>query len=448
MGLLDFLQDEKSQLGLALLAASGPSAQPMGFGERLAGAVQFANKQKLANEDAAYTRTKREREKRGFEREDQVAQLAQQFMRPAMPGLMAIQGDDALPPELAAGIMPSQGRPAQPGGFDMRGYANAVTALDPAKGIPLLQSLQKETQFNKIDPKDFTPQSLAKFAQSGDYGALQPRDKLEFVEGVGVNPFDPANAGRAIPNPNKPFSLNAQGQAMPNNAYQQYELQKAAAGAARTQNNLINAGPKAFEVELGKLDAEQLGKMRTGAEAAYSTLNTVNNLRDAVQKGTYSGGGANLKLEAARIINGISGVTPKGLPGSELFNAESSKLVLDSIKGLGANPSNADREFIEKTVPQLGNSPQARDALIGFLEQKAGNQLNLYKQADQYARANRGLGGFNQFGQQPAQQPEQPASQPMNALPTANSTNKGRRVRDTITGKIYESNGMQWKEAQ
>lgn len=41
-----------------------------------------------------------------------------------------------------------------------------------------------------------------------------------------------------------------------------------------------------------------------------------------------------------------------------------------------------------------------------------------------------------------------PASQPMNALPPATGTNKGRRVRDTITGKIYESNGTQWKEAQ
>ncbi|MPZ46981.1 MAG: hypothetical protein GEV05_27175 [Betaproteobacteria bacterium] len=164
-----------------------------------------------------------------------------------------------------------------------------------------------------------------------------------------------------------------------------------------SSNTVINAGPRAFETALGKLDAEKIGEWRKNAEAGQTMLGTVTNLRNAVRRGVYSGGTANLQVEAANLINGLTGFTPRGLPGSQLFDAEASKLVLDSIKQLGANPSNADRDFIAKTIPQLATSPQARDALIAFLESKAMRNIDLYQRADEYARQNHGLGGFPAF---------------------------------------------------
>jgi len=158
-----------------------------------------------------------------------------------------------------------------------------------------------------------------------------------------------------------------------------------------------NAGPRAFETELGKLDAEQLGKWRDNALSGQQTLGIVENLRSAAKSGVFSGGGAQAKTAVASWINGITGATPKNAVGSELFNAEASKLVLEKVKSLGANPSNADREFIEKTVPQLTNSPQARDALVDFLERKARASISLYQSADSHARKNNGLKGFNMF---------------------------------------------------
>ena len=194
-----------------------------------------------------------------------------------------------------------------------------------------------------------------------------------------------------------------------------YVLMGTRQGVSNTQQTVINAGPKAFEMELGKLDAEKLGKFRDNAESSQQTLSIIQNLRSAVEQGVYSGGGANLKAEAANIVNGLTGATPKGLVGSQLFNAEASKLVLEKIKTLGANPSNADREFIEKTVPQLGTSSQARDALINFMEQRANQQMDLYKRADTYARANRGFGGFDQFSQPQQDRGVPEANQPAQA---------------------------------
>lgn len=41
---------------------------------------------------------------------------------------------------------------------------------------------------------------------------------------------------------------------------------------------------------------------------------------------------------------------------------------------------------------------------------------------------------------------ETPKGKVVDSLPTANASNKGQRIRDTVTGKILVSNGLQWKE--
>lgn len=175
---------------------------------------------------------------------------------------------------------------------------------------------------------------------------------------------------------------------------------------------IATAGPKAFETELGKQDAEKLAEWRKNAELGQQMLTTAANMRDAIKRGVFSGGGADLKTEAANLISGLTGTPIKSLPGSQLFNAEASNLVLDRVKLLGANPSNADREFIEKTVPRLSSSPEARDQLIAFLERKAQSNIDLFRRADSHARQNRGLGGFDYF--QPSGSPSatQPAVPP------------------------------------
>lgn len=231
--------------------------------------------------------------------------------------------------------------------------------------------------------------------------------KREFVNGVGVNPYTGEPQGQAIPKqapaPNVASDLlipDGKGGYTVNTQLVGVKKEIANAGKPTMTSTIINAGPKEFEKELAKLDAKQLDALRANADAANNSLTTVQNLRDAVKQGVYSGGGANAKMLAANLINGMTGATPKSLPGSQLFNAEASKLVLDHVKALGANPSNADRDFIEKTVPMLATSPQARDQMINFIEAKATKTLDVYRRADAYARKNHSLGGFDLFPQQ------------------------------------------------
>lgn len=54
MGLLDFLNQDDARLGLGLLAAGGPSAVPLNFGQRVAGAMQGVDAQTDARMKRAY----------------------------------------------------------------------------------------------------------------------------------------------------------------------------------------------------------------------------------------------------------------------------------------------------------------------------------------------------------------------------------------------------------
>lgn len=166
-------------------------------------------------------------------------------------------------------------------------------------------------------------------------------------------------------------------------------------------NTVATAGPKAFNEEIGKLDAKRLGELREGASSAQATIETLGRMRDSIKQGTFAGGGADAKVFVTNMIAGLTGSTPKELPGSQLFNAQAGQLILDRIKLLGANPSNADLAFIRETVPKLATSVEARDALIGFMEQKARSQIDLYLEADTYARQNSGFGGFGMRGLTP-----------------------------------------------
>lgn len=260
-GLLDFLSSPESQLGLGLLAAAGSGQK---FGPGLLSAVQYSNEARRAADDQSFQKRQRDQQTKAWDLQDQESALAPQFLR--------------------------SGGGGSPSSFDMQGYANAVMGVNPVRGMQLLQSLQKEIPVDKIDPTKFTPESLAKFAQSRNYGDLMPRDKLEFVEGVGVNPFDPNNANRAIPNPNKPFQMDGQGNIVPNKAYQNYEISKASAGAARTSNNISVNTEKSFLNEIAKGVGGQVDASLAGARGGQSTLATLNNLDAALGSGKVMAG--------------------------------------------------------------------------------------------------------------------------------------------------------------
>jgi len=371
MGLLDLFNTYEGQQGLGLLAAASARSDGAGFGQRLQEGLGMADNWK--RKKAADEFQQMQMADHLARIEEAKAQRAQQVTDSAAVrgAFTPMSGGDAMAngqgPTIANAANIGQVQPFDPRRFLAQNPQASLAALKQAMEMKAAIDPKKKYGFHSVD------------------GNLVRTDE----EGSASSVF---SAGPKQADPNKPFTLGPNGEFVPNVAYQEYELKKAKSGANNIR--LSNVGPKAFETELGKMDAEQLGKWREGAMTAQNTLSTVKKLQEADANGAYSGGAANLKMTVGSYINGITGSTPKGQIGSELYNAEASKLVLDQIKTLGANPSNADRDFIQKTVPQLSTNAEARKAMTQFMMEKAQSSIKLYERANVHARKNSGLGGF------------------------------------------------------
>ena len=330
--------------------------------------------------------------------------------------------NDALPPEMRIGAQPQITRqPNMQAAFGHLMNSN-IGSLQSAGMTGMLSNAQEQAKLAReqaLQQRQMQALQSAKSPQEAlkmgvPYEAVKNfyeaknlgRDKVQFKDVGGslvpVNEYGEQANVPSLPMTGNPFKdllvAGPDGKPVVNEPMYAAKSRIANAGAARNSTTVINAGPKAFETELGKLDAGQLEKWRGDAQTAQSLLGTIDSLRQAEKTGAYSGGGADTRLAVSNMIEGWTGIVPKGLVGSQVYNAEANKLILDRVKALGANPSNADREFIQKTVPQLANNSEARKQMADWMEQKAKKTINLYKKADAYARENSGLKGFHDIG--------------------------------------------------
>jgi hypothetical protein len=182
--------------------------------------------------------------------------------------------------------------------------------MNPLKAMEITAKYQpKETEFS-TEPR-FTPDGksylVGKDGSVKWLDGIKPRDKLEFVEGVGVNPYDAANTNRAIPNANKPFSMGADGKPIANTAFQNYEIQKAGAGASRTSVQVNNKMGESLAKEV----APMMRESALNADGAAKQMDAARRIITAVDSNKmYSGVGANIRMNAAQIGDTL-GVTGK-----------------------------------------------------------------------------------------------------------------------------------------
>lgn len=229
--------------------------------------------------------------------------LAQQFYRgPAMTMDQVNAAPGAAGPTNARAEL----IPQTQGSFDSQGFLNAYMAKDPLKAMQLRSSMAKELPFNKIDPKDFTSESVARFAQTGNYGDLVAARKKDFAPNGQVVDLYSAQPGQAYSDPNKPFMTNSQGQAVPNLPFQSFELSKAKAGAPSV--SVKN------DIKTGESLAGQIGPMvkdsYIAAQGAVQTADAADRIVKAIDSGkVIAGPMANGRLTAMQVgdMIGIGG---------------------------------------------------------------------------------------------------------------------------------------------
>lgn len=178
------------------------------------------------------------------------------------------------------------------------------------------------------------------------------------------------------------------------------EVNAAIEAAGKGQGTTINIdqkGQTAFATNLGAEDAKRVNKAEQLIESAAGTLTTLKKMADTEQLGVISGTGSAARVEALKFLDTAGFTTPgekTKLAASENFNKLTGDLILERIKQLGTNPSNADRDFIAKIVPQLESSPQARKQLIQYMADRANAVVKEASALSEYGRKNQGLSGY------------------------------------------------------
>jgi hypothetical protein len=270
-------------------------------------------------------------------------------------------------------------------GFDSRAFMGQLWGTAPTRALQYEQAFAKESPYGKVDPKDYTPESVRAFAAAGgkDFSLLQPRTKMENVNGVFVNPYNVA-PGTVLPDPNKPFGFNPQGGIVPNTQYQQYELGKARAGATNVSVNT----EKSFLSNIGEGFGKGITDAKTQAQAALNTINTVNRLNDALDSGkVLAGPGTTFRqfgLQVGQTL-GINGKDAK----EQLLNTRQAvqslaQLELDAaqqMKGQG-QITEAERAIIRRAASGDidGMTPPELRLLSGVLDKTARFKIRNYNQ--------------------------------------------------------------------
>jgi hypothetical protein len=202
---------------------------------------------------------------------------------------------------------------------------------------------------------------------------LKPKEPQYKEVGGNLVEIGPSGAKSIFTAPEKaPEGMRlVDGQLVPIPGYVQMKSQIAAAG--RPSVNVNQGYEKAFDKQLAELDAKRLGELTTKADSARNLLQTINRM-EKMNPDVYSGGGASARMATVNLLQGmgINVGDPKKLAMSQAFDSDASKLVLDSLGGsLGAGTSNADVSFIQKTVPQLAHSKEARQQMFNWMRDKA-----------------------------------------------------------------------------
>lgn len=163
------------------------------------------------------------------------------------------------------------------------------------------------------------------------------------------------------------------------------------AGATKI-NNSVNTGENKYDNTLAEANAKRFLDFQKTGQAASSQLNSLNVMERAMEDPNfYSGIGAErFGLPLKQAISAFGG-DPKGAASMEVFRANSSKAVIDSMGGsLGTGFSNADRDFVLSQVPSLQNTPEGNKQLIEVTRAVAKRNQQIAQKARDYAKRNNG----------------------------------------------------------
>ena len=351
MGLLDLFNTYEGQQGLGLLAAASARSDGAGFGQRLQEGLGMADnwKRKKAQDEfqqmqiADHMARIEEAKAQRAQQEKLRAGMAQ-FFKPGQQALSPLMGDASI------GIQPSAGRAAVAPSFDTAGAAQFLAQSgEYEKAMSMMP--KREQQINKLDVKDFTPASVAKFAQTQNYGDLVRMDKAHFANTGGQTVAMDSFTGQplnSIANTQSPESKASNAIGWANNAISRERLNFDKAGGLDGGESQVGLNKQFGKPQAGyrwKADgslefipggpADQKAQAQKGGEGTVGGV--VADLRD--------------KYTQLNAENGI--VSTNNRFGTNLGAAFGASGVGQSLNGMFGTKTQSARDSIAMTRPLL-----------------------------------------------------------------------------------------------
>ena len=336
--------------------------------------------------------------------QQQAEYARQQQERAAMQGAHAaaiIPGAPGMPGQEAdnPGGTYMAPTPAQPAGFDDQKYIQALRTnplIDPAKALAYQQLITKDTPFDKPKLEHWTPESAARYAQTRN-----PRDL------VAVGKPDASPVGKINPSDFTTQSVAA----FIAGGGKNYDLLVPIDKRPQTTVSVKNFAETEEEKAIGKARGELFTNINMGsqrAQAKITSLNAIKSLMSDVDTSPLTPAGN----AVAGVLKGFGVEIDPKLPRKQAAEALMNKLALESRStadggGMPGAMSDKDREFLMGMNPSMSQTKEGRDLLIQVQIRLAKREQEIAQWAREYRAQNgRFDEGFQDYmAQKSAQSP-------------------------------------------
>lgn len=297
-----------------------------------------------------------------------------------IPGVVRTNPDGSIAGNISAPTLP-----AAPGAVPAAPPAPAPAVAEgpstppaaPAKTAAMLPPEQRLPMLMRAYSSPFLPaaqKELAGKLLTETLAELKPHERVNYLQAM--KDSDPALANKSL-----------------------FEIEKDLKQTGAT--SVVMTGEKEQSKGVGKDLADiQTGAIRAGLKVP-KMLGTLDIMERAANDPNFFSGtqlGSKAVLAWKRALAAVGGPEfDEKAASTEVFDKASKQLVTEVLSGdkggagLGSGVSNADREFIEGTAPNLANSKEGNLALIQMHRMLAQREAVVAKMTREYAAKNKGL---------------------------------------------------------
>jgi hypothetical protein len=225
--------------------------------------------------------------------------------------------------------------------------------------------------FGKVDPDKFTPESLDKFQQSGNYKDLVPADPTKYTD-----PYMSTGAD------GRPILVQRNLRTNQVEPVDKSSTVNVSATAMSKQDEGIN-----------KAKVKRLDDLENSAVAADSVLTNVNAI-SSVLNNAFTGVGAGVALKAGQIANAL-GVQVTGTTESEQLNQLLAKLAQGQARTLPGSLSEKELMFLREAIGTGGMTKQTLQAMLRRMREDAISDKEAYKDAFKFQQGGGNLNNYD-----------------------------------------------------